>query len=477
MGAAMTSSMALPAGLRTPGLLSSSSGVRPWARKVNAPGLCSQRFSCESLVALFSAAFCLPSGHHRAGALRRRLHGMRRLSTNRAEEASVSSQPHRQNFRRVTIVRSERVSGERLRSLPPVLLGQDRSGGAQAPSVFVHTAGSEALRSRPWLGFGGSFTEAAAVTLEKMSAGRREEVLRSYFDPQRGLGYNLGRIPIGSCDFSLYPWTCGELVEGDSELRGFSLSRYEEAMLPMLRQAVKLRGGPIELMASPWSPPPWMKTVRSFNGEGRLLPAYRDLWAKHFVRFVQDMGKAGVPIWAVSVQNEPEAAQCWESCLYSAEEECIFVRDHLGPALHDAGLEDVNILVWDHNRDGLLERAAAIYDDPVASKFVWGVAYHWYGDARFESWPPRSKVPFEDRQDEGATIFELRACAGFDNVRLVADLRPDKHILFTEGCQELGGRPLASVMGDWKLGERYAMNIISDMNSGCEGWIDWNLCL
>ncbi|CAE7175696.1 GBA [Symbiodinium microadriaticum] len=125
----------------------------------------------------------------------------------------------------------------------------------------------------------------------------------------------------------------------------------------------------------------------------------------------------------------------------------------------------------------MLERAAAVYDDPVASEFVWGMAYHWYGDARFETWPPRVEVPFQDRQQEGAVVKELKACAGFENVRRVADLQPEKHLLFTEGCQELGERPLATVLGDWKIAERYAMNIIADMNSGCEGWIDWNLVL
>ncbi|CAJ1443969.1 unnamed protein product [Effrenium voratum] len=163
------------------------------------------------------------------------------------------------------------------------------------------------------------------------------------------------------------------------------------------------------------------------------------------------------------------------SCIYSAEEELIFVRDHLGPALRRHH-EDVKILVWDHNRDGMLERASVIYDDSIAADLVWGVAYHWYGDPRFETWPPRTEVPFADRQ-QGGTVPELRGCAGFENVRQLADLRPDKHILFTEGCQELGGRPLSSVMGDWKLGERYSMNIIADVNAGCEGWIDWNLCL
>ena len=85
----------------------------------------------------------------------------------------------------------------------------------------------------------------------------------------------------------------------------------------------------------------------------------------------------------------------------------------------------------------MLERAAAIYDDPVAAEMVWGVAYHWYGDARFETWPPRSEVLFEDRQ-EGGSVTELRGCSGAENVRRLAELRPEKHILFTEGTKEKG---------------------------------------
>ena len=125
----------------------------------------------------------------------------------------------------------------------------------------------------------------------------------------------------------------------------------------------------------------------------------------------------------------------------------------LGPTLRNEGLESVKIVVWDHNRDGMLERAAVAYADPEAAKYIWGLGYHWYGDARFETWPERSAVPYEDRAKDGAAIFEVRARAGFENVRKVADLRPDKHILFTEGCQELSGRSLSEVLGWWKFGE------------------------
>ncbi|CAE8637944.1 unnamed protein product, partial [Polarella glacialis] len=93
-------------------------------------------------------------------------------------------------------------------------------------------------------------------------------------------------------------------------------------------------------------PPPWMKTKRQFHGDAHLRLECYAAWAHHFVRFVQEMSREGVPIWAVSVQNEPEAAQIWESCIYTAEEERDFVRDALGPALEDADLGEVKIVIW-----------------------------------------------------------------------------------------------------------------------------------
>eukprot|EP00971_Amphidinium_carterae_P155788 3089153-Amphidinium_carterae.1 len=114
----------------------------------------------------------------------------------------------------------------------------------------------------------------------------------------------------------------------------------------------------------------------------------------------------------------------------------------------------MKLIVWDHNRDDMLIRAKAIYGDPLAAKHVWGLAYHWYGDPRYEWWPP------------------LEGMVKFDNVQLVHDLRPDKHIIMSEACQEVG--PL---IGSWHLGERYAESIIRDLNHWLEAWIDWNLLL
>merc|ERR1712032_805543 len=103
----------------------------------------------------------------------------------------------------------------------------------------------------------------------------------------------------------------------------------------------------------------------------------------------------------------------------------------------EAGLGSVKILIWDHNRDGMLERAQIAYADPEAAKYIWGCAYHWYGDARFEAWPERSEVHYADRQRDWSSVFELKSRLGLDNLRRVAELQPEKHIVFTEGCQEL----------------------------------------
>mmetsp|Transcript_56862 Transcript_56862/g.176374 ORF Transcript_56862/g.176374 Transcript_56862/m.176374 type:complete len:666 (-) Transcript_56862:286-2283(-) len=389
-------------------------------------------------------------------------------ATENGTRPSTANKP----YRRITIYRTQH-SHDRLKKVATLKLGKDKSGGAQAPSVYV-CPDSEV--SKPWLGFGGSFSESSAMVFQALTKQKQDELLSAYFDRKSGLGYTLGRVHIGSCDFSTGVWTCGETTPNDESLAGFSIDHYRPAMIPMILRATEVAGCPLNLLASPWSPVPWMRTSKRFNA-GSLRKECRDVWAHHFVRFIQEMARAGVPIWGVSVQNEPESLQPWESCLFSAEEEMIFVRDHLGPAFDAAGLQSVKILVWDHNRDGMLERAAVVYSDPEAAKYVWGVAYHWYGDSRFEVWPDMATIPFNIPQKNKAAVQDVRGQTCLENVRRVAELRPDKHILFTEGCQELAGIELSSETGNWKFGERYAMNIISDINAGCEGWIDWNLCL
>jgi glucosylceramidase len=328
-----------------------------------------------------------------------------------------------------------RDTGDRL-ALNGTLSFEEKRGG-DLVTVFVDPA----RRFQILEGFGGAFTEAAAVTLQKLSPGNRERVLRAYFDPAEGHGYSLCRTHINSCDFALGNYAYTE-VAGDVEFRHFTIDRDRRALLPMIRDAQKIAGEKFRLFASPWSPPPWMKTNGQMNCGGKLKPEYRDAWARYYIRFIQEYAKEGVAIWGLTVQNEPAAAQPWDSCEYTAEEERDFVRDHLGPTLHRAGLGSVKIIIWDHNRDIIVERVRVAYDDPEAAKYIWGAGFHWYV------------------QDK------------FDNIQLVHDAWPEKQLLFTEGCQEGGPH-----IGEWALGERYARSMINDLNHWTVGWVDWNLVL
>ena len=312
-----------------------------------------------------------------------------------------------------------------------------RAADSALPRLVVNTE----RRFQTHLGFGGAFTEAAATVWQALPQAAREQLLRDCFDPVDGHGYTLGRVHINSCDFALGNYAHVERSD-DFALESFSIERDRRALLPFIQAALRVAARPIQLLASPWSPPAWMKSNGEMNHGGRLRPECRAAWAQCYVRFIRAYEAEGVPIWGVSVQNEPAATQRWDSCLYSAEEERDFVRDHLGPALHSAGLGRIKIVVWDHNRDVMVERASVIFSDAEAARYVWGTGFHWYGEDHF------------------------------DHLQLVHDAWPDKHLLFTEGCQEGGPHH-----GSWDVAERYARSIINDLNRWTVGWIDWNLLL
>ena len=252
----------------------------------------------------------------------------------------------------------------------------DRLSKRAIASSSEEAFGREVVRVRPdetaqrVLGFGGAFTEAAGVTFSGLSEARQQEFLRAYFDEKAGHGYTLCRTHINSCDFSLGNYAYAE-TPGDTALADFSIDRDRKYLLPLIQRARRVAPRGFRLFASPWSPPAWMKTNGMMNNGGRLKPEYRRTWAQYYARYIQCYEAEGVGIWGLTVQNEPAATQRWDSCIYSAEEERDFVRDHLGPVLHEAGLGDRKIIIWDHNRDGMAERAAVILGDPAAARYVW----------------------------------------------------------------------------------------------------------
>lgn len=296
-------------------------------------------------------------------------------------------------------------------------------------------------------GIGGAFTDASAETWGKLPKEQQEEILKAYYDPNAGIGYTLGRTTIHSSDFSSGSYTYVD--SNDRELKTFSIRHDEQFRIPMIKGAMALAGGSLKLYASPWSPPAWMKDTKTMLRGGKLLPEFRQPWANYYVKYIKAFEAAGIPIWGLSVQNEPMAKQTWESCIFTAEEERDFIKQYLGPTLHKAGLKDKKLIAWDHNRDLIYQRASTILDDPEAAKYVWGIGYHWY-----ETW----------------TGSDMQ----FYNLRRVAETYPDKKLLFTEGTVEKFD---FNKIDDWSLGERYGYSMVNDFNAGTVGWTDWNILL
>lgn len=298
-----------------------------------------------------------------------------------------------------------------------------------------------------FIGIGGALTDASAETFAKLPKEKQEEFLQAYYSKDKGIGYTLARTNIHSCDFSSGSYTYVD--DGDAALKTFSVAHDKEYRIPFIKAAIKAAGGKLTLFASPWSPPAWMKTNNDILHGGKLRPIYYESWARYYGKFIKAYEKEGIPIWGLTVQNEPMATQTWESCIYTAEEERDFLKNYLGPTLKKEGLGDKKIIVWDHNRDLIYQRASTLLNDPVAAKYAWGVGFHWY-----EDWSGGDQV--------------------FENVRKVHETYPGKNILFTEGCN---GPFKMDQINDWKWGERYGRSMINDFNNGTVGWTDWNVLL
>lgn len=314
-----------------------------------------------------------------------------------------------------------------------------RDGGS-LPEAEVINIYDDAKYQRIF-GFGGAFTEAAAYNYSMMSEQTKQELIDAYFDSEKGIGYTLGRTHIGSCDFSLSLYS--NVSDSDKELSSFNLDRDMEYVIPFVRDAIKKTGDKLVLFASPWSPPGFMKTTGREILGGELLEEYKDSWALYFVKYIQEMKKAGVDIWGVTVQNEPNAVQTWESCYYTAEAEAEFVKNHLIPVFDKNGLGDIKIIVWDHNKEQLYDRAKVIFADKELRKRIWGIGMHWYSGEHF------------------------------DAVRVTKEKYKEKDILLTEMCV---GMP-KSRRGYVAAAEKYAHDMMGNLLAGACGICDWNMLL
>jgi glucosylceramidase len=309
--------------------------------------------------------------------------------------------------------------------------------------VFVDPA----RRFQNFLGIGGALTDASAETFALLPTAKQRELLNAYFDDQQGIGYRLARTNIHSCDFSSGSYTY--VSEGDKQLSSFSVEHDKKFRIPFIKQVLAAARGKLNIFASPWSPPAFMKSNNDMLHGGKLKPEFYQSWANYYGKFIRAYQREGIPIWGITIQNEPMATQRWESCIYSAEEERDFLKNYLGPTLRREGLGDKKIIAWDHNRDLIYQRASTILSDPQAAKYVWGIGYHWY-----EPWSGGEPM--------------------FDNVKLVYETFPDKPLIFTEGCVDAFD---PQKLGEWKFGEQYGRSMINDFNNGTVGWTDWNVLL
>lgn len=297
------------------------------------------------------------------------------------------------------------------------------------------------------VGIGAAITDASAETFAKLPKDKQQEFLQACFDAEKGIGYTLARTNIQSCDFSSGSYSY--VKDKDESLSTFSVAHDEQYRIPMIKQSIAAAGGKLTMYVSPWSPPAWMKDNNNVLQGGKLLPQYRQHWANFYIKFIQEYEKRGIPVWGLTVQNEPMAKQRWESCIYTAEEERDFIKGYLGPTLHKNGMADKKLIAWDHNRDLMVHRASVVLGDPEAAKYVWGIGFHWY-----ETW--------------------TGSAMQFNNLKQVADAFPDKKLIFTEGCKE---QFKLEKVNDWTLGERYGISMLNDFNNGTAAWTDWNILL
>jgi glucosylceramidase len=320
-------------------------------------------------------------------------------------------------------------------------------------------------------GFGGSFTEASAYLLNQLSPENRKLILDAYFGSE-GAKYSLTRTHINSCDFSLDNYSYAP-VEGDKELKSFSIDEDRDDIIPMIQEAMEISEDGFKIIASPWTAPPWMKDNKSYVG-GKLLPEYYDSWALFFSKYLEEYKKEGIDIWGVSVENEPLGnGNNWESMHYTPEEMVDFVKNHLGPKLEADG-HDIKVLSYDQNRGEELEEwAKIIYKDEESSKYFDGFAIHWY--ASTVDWFPNS-------------------------LNFTHAMAPDKYLINTEACIDAEvphwkddawywSKEATDWGWDWAPEEqkanhpkyvpvyRYARDIIGCLNNWVDGWVDWNMVL
>ncbi|MFQ9514322.1 MAG: glycoside hydrolase family 30 protein [Eubacterium sp.] len=290
-------------------------------------------------------------------------------------------------------------------------------------------------------GFGGALTDSAAYIYSLMDEEQKAEMIRQYFG-SNNMKYRLVRIPIDSCDFSLEHYEA-DSDESDETFEKFSFDRVEKYIIPLLDAAEKEYGNKLDIMLSPWSPPVYMKTNGERNHGGKLKDEYRERWANYICRYIEEYRSRGYKVTKLTMQNEPKAVQPWDSCVYTAKEQKAFLRDYMWPALVAHKLSDIEIYIWDHNKERAFEWAETIIDEETTD-MIAGVAFHWYSGDHFEA------------------------------LQMIKEKYPDKKLLLSEACIEYSKFKADDYL---KNAQKYAHDMIGNLNNGMNTFLDWNIVL
>ena len=293
------------------------------------------------------------------------------------------------------------------------------------------------IEFQEFFGFGGAFTESVGYALSTVDEKNYNQILDDYF-LEDGLNYSFGRLPIGSCDFSLKSYS----YSYKKDLSDFSINKDKEYIIPTINAAL-LRNKNIRFIASPWSPPAFMKNNKILILGGKLKEKYMQTWANYLVKYINSYKNEGINIDYMTIQNEPEAMQRWESCKYSAKEEANLLVNYLYPTFKQNNI-NTKFLIWDHNKNNIVERVNDCLIKYNALNYADGIAFHWYTGSYFE------------------------------NLKEVNKTFPNKLLIHTEGCT---GYSKFKPEDELFNAEMYASEILGDLNSGINAFIDWNLVL
>ena len=280
-----------------------------------------------------------------------------------------------------------------------------------------------------YLGMGGAITPASAYNYSLLNEELKNNFINDCYS-SNGLNYNIGRIAIGSCDFSntSYEYT------NKKDLSDFNIDEDRKYVIPMLRDIKTIKD--IDLIASPWSPPRFMKDNKRLTIGGKLKKKYYDLYSNYLCKYIDEYKNEGFNIAYLTIQNEPLTMQTWESCVFNLDEQKDFIYNHLLDKLNDT-----KILLFDHNKEDIFNIFKYLYQD---NNNIAGLAMHYYSGSHF------------------------------NNIKLIRKHYPNVLLVNSEAC--LGYSKYNEY--EWiKDSEYFLYDIINDFNNGLNMYLDWNILL